>query len=137
MNLLSSIFPLRDMALRVAQRLIMPGLAEGVPLGRDMGIMGICCPAAFVDRTLNELALPDQYGVALVGLRVPAADDRHTEELQVNPSPDTRLEAKHDLLLVGSHKQLSRFKAAIQQALPSSRRVADDACSLAHVHDIF
>ncbi|MBF0462950.1 MAG: TrkA family potassium uptake protein [Magnetococcales bacterium] len=109
------IFPFRDTALHLAHRLIHPE-ADGIALGRNMGIIDIRCPESFVDRTLGDLALYAQYGVTLVGLHIPPLDDHHPQELLVNLAPDTRLRAGHNLLLMGNHKQLTRFKTTVQQS---------------------
>lgn len=105
------IFPPRDMALRIAKRLIHPDLAESIPLSGNVAIIDLPCPAVFVGHTISDLALRTRYGVTLVGLRVPATDGAHPEEFQINVSPDTRLESRFHLLLLGNTEQLSRIKA--------------------------
>lgn len=104
------IFPPRDMALRIANKLLHPDLAERIPLGRDVALIDIPCPARFAGQTIGGLALRTHYGVNLVGLRVPAANQR-VEEVRLNPPPDTRLEGHFHLLLLGELGQLAQVKA--------------------------
>ncbi|MEO5376737.1 MAG: TrkA family potassium uptake protein [Magnetococcus sp. DMHC-6] len=104
------IFPPRDMALRIAKKLIYPDLAERIPLSGNVAIIDIPCPAAFVGHTISDLALRTHYGVTLIGLRVPATHGTHSEEFQINISPNTRLESHVHLLLLGNNEQLNRIK---------------------------
>ncbi|MBF0628332.1 MAG: TrkA family potassium uptake protein [Magnetococcales bacterium] len=108
------IFPSRDMATRIAKRLVHPDLAESIPLGNNASIIDLPCPEAFVGRTLQQLALRTQYGVTLIGLRMPSTDGRHAEEFLVNISPDLQLEARCNLLILGTHEQLARLSAVTQ-----------------------
>ncbi|MBF0610559.1 MAG: TrkA family potassium uptake protein [Magnetococcales bacterium] len=109
------VFPPRDMALRIAKRLIHPDLAESIPLGSTAAIIDIPCPASFVGHTVSDLGLRARYGVTLVGLRLPPSHGSASTEFQINISPDTRLEARFHLLLLGTHEQLRRIKSLLQE----------------------
>ncbi|MBF0439197.1 MAG: TrkA family potassium uptake protein [Magnetococcales bacterium] len=105
------IFPQRDMALRIANKLLHPDLAEHIPLGSNVAMIEIPCPALFAGKTLNGLALRTQHGVSLIGLRIPASSSRAKENILLNPPPDTLLHKDHRLMLLGTLDQLSRIKA--------------------------
>lgn len=104
------IFPPRDMALRIAKRLIHSDLAESIPLTHDVAMIDIACPTAFVGKTIRDLALRTHFGVNLIGIRHP--DQGHVgEKLTINPSPDTRLQAEDNLILLGNLGQLTKVKS--------------------------
>ncbi|MBF0178924.1 MAG: TrkA family potassium uptake protein [Magnetococcales bacterium] len=109
------IFPPRDMALRLAKRLIHPDLIESLLFGSDFGLIDIPCPEAFVDHTIRELALRTRHGVTLIGIRK-ASSKGEEEEFLFNISPDTRMEATFHLLLLGNHEQLTRIRNIARQA---------------------
>lgn len=104
------IFPPRDMALRIAKRLIHPDLAESIPLGHGVAMIDIPCPPPFVGRTISALALRTHYGVNLIGIRSTGRDGRDTETLALNPTPDTTLRGEDNLILLGTLEQLTKVK---------------------------
>ncbi|MBF0437817.1 MAG: TrkA family potassium uptake protein [Magnetococcales bacterium] len=104
------IFPPRDMALRIAKRLIHPDLAESVPLGHNVAIIDIPCPTSFIGRSISNLELRTIYGVNLIGIRH-ETQSRHTKDnLSINPAPDTQLRGEDSLILLGTLEQLTKVK---------------------------
>ncbi|MBF0114900.1 MAG: TrkA family potassium uptake protein [Magnetococcales bacterium] len=101
------IFPPRDMALRIAKRLIHPDLAESIPLAQDVAMIEIACPASFVGRTISDLALRTHFGVNLIGIR---HQGHGSESLTINPSPDARLHGEDSLIILGNLGQLAKVK---------------------------
>lgn len=104
------IFPPRDMALRIANKLLHPDLADRIPLGANGALIDLPCPKVFANQTIGGLALRTHYGVNLVGLRLPAANGQR-EEVLLNPPPETVLLSRHNLLLLGNLAQLTTVKA--------------------------
>ncbi|MBF0162221.1 MAG: TrkA family potassium uptake protein [Magnetococcales bacterium] len=103
------IFPPRDMAVRIARRLIHPDLAESIPLTHDVAMIDIACPTLFVGRSISDLALRTHFGVNLIGIRHP--DQGHGgERFTLNPSPDIRLHSEDNLILLGNLGQLAKVK---------------------------
>ncbi|MBF0146242.1 MAG: TrkA family potassium uptake protein [Magnetococcales bacterium] len=105
------IFPPRDMALRIAKRLIHPDLAESIPLGHGMAIIDILCPPSFVGRTIRTVELRAHYGVNLIGIRSDGQDGKET--LTLNPTPDTPLRGEDNLILLGTLDQLTKVKGLV------------------------
>jgi trk system potassium uptake protein len=105
----SVIFPERDMAEQIARRLMVPDLADQIPLGDNVGIIEFPCPAAFVGKTLIELGIRKNHGITVIALKSkPESDGRRTVEAA--PSPEEPLEAGQSLVLLGKSDLLSRFK---------------------------
>lgn len=104
------IFPPRDMALRIAKRLIHPDLAESIPLGHGVVMIDIPCPPPFIGRTISAVALRTHYGVSLIGIRARRGEDHDKEDLLLNPAPDTSLCGEDNLILLGTLEQLTRVK---------------------------
>ncbi|MBF0285733.1 MAG: TrkA family potassium uptake protein [Magnetococcales bacterium] len=105
------IFPPRDMALRIAKKLLHPDLAESIPLGRDVALIDIPCPILFAGRTISDLALRTRYGVNLIGLRHSDQEAGAKEKFTINPAPDTVLHGEFNLILLGTLEQLAKVKA--------------------------
>ena len=61
--------PERAYGERLAVRLSHDGILEMVPLGDDLVITELSLPAAFVGRSLLDLALPRRHKVTVVAIR--------------------------------------------------------------------
>ncbi|MBF0400330.1 MAG: TrkA family potassium uptake protein [Magnetococcales bacterium] len=110
------IFPPRDMALRIAHKLIHPDLVDQIPLGKGVSLIEMRCPHSFVGQSLRELDLRNTYGISVVALkRVTTSSSREAEVIQVNPSPTVPLQIDHALILLGSPTQLTQFKEKTRQ----------------------
>ncbi|MBF0213850.1 MAG: TrkA family potassium uptake protein [Magnetococcales bacterium] len=108
-----TIFPQRDMALRIANKLLHPNLADHIPLGCGAALIDIPCPPPFAGHTLGGLALRTRYGVTLIGLRPAPVHGAPTpsDPMQLNPPPETRLRADDHLLLLGTLTELEHVQA--------------------------
>ncbi|NQU43493.1 TrkA family potassium uptake protein [bacterium] len=107
-----TIFPERDMAERIARKLMVPDLADQIPLGGDVSIIEIACPREFVGKSLLDLGLRKQYGVTVIALKSRELGSRE-EKVQVAPSPEEPLEKNQTLVFLGRSDLLSRFKERV------------------------
>ena len=105
----SVIFPERDMAEQIARKLMVPDLAEQIPLGDNVGIIEFPCSSAFEGKTLVELGIRKNYGITVIALKSkPGPDGR--QKVEAAPSPEVPLEAGQALVLLGKSDLLARFK---------------------------
>jgi trk system potassium uptake protein TrkA len=107
------IFPERDMAERVAAKILMPDMAEQIPLGDNFGIFEIPCPEEFVGRTLAQLDLRRHHGVTVIALKVQAAGGA-LERVQVAPPPDQPLAAQDILIVLGETIKVAQFRRKME-----------------------
>ena len=105
----SVIFPEHDMAEQIARKLMVPDLADQIPLGDNVAIIEFPCPSAFVGKTLVELGIRKNYGITVIALKSkPEPDGR--QKVEAAPSPEEPLEAGQALVLLGKSDLLTRFK---------------------------
>jgi trk system potassium uptake protein TrkA len=95
--------PEDEMAQRLALRLANPGVSDQIRLG-DARVAEVELPEAFVGSTLEELALPARYEVAVLALR------RRSETI-LDPDPTERIESGDRGILVGPAVSLERIAA--------------------------
>ena len=107
------IFPERDTAERVASKILMPDLAEQIPLGDNFGIFEIPCPAEFVGRTLAQLDLRRRFGVTVIALKMQAAGGA-LERAQVSPPPDQPILAENILIVLGETIKVAQFRKKME-----------------------
>jgi trk system potassium uptake protein TrkA len=98
------VFPEADMAQRTARTLSSPGFLDTLQLGEDVTVVEITPPAGIVGRTLAELNLRKQYGVAVVACR-----DMLRDELHVNPDPYKPITDSDALVILGRDEDIDRF----------------------------
>ncbi|HRI86784.1 MAG TPA: TrkA family potassium uptake protein [Candidatus Hydrogenedentes bacterium] len=113
----SVVFPEKDLARWLAQRLLYPGLTPHVSLGGDVSILEIPCPASFVGKTLADLHLRKKHEVAVIAIKRPA-DEKHANgngSTEVVPSPESPLTAGSVLVVLGKSKTLEAFIAHLSR----------------------
>ena len=101
------VFPEREVAVRLAQRLSNPNLLELVNLGDDYGIQEIAPPESFLGKTLQALELPNRFGLQVLAVR-----DALTHGVRVNPGADFVVKESDSLLFLGRHKDLAKLRRA-------------------------
>lgn len=90
--------PERAFGERLATKLLYSAVLDEVPIGGDLVLTELRPPAAFVGRTLSELALPRRYEINVVAVR------REGDKGVSPPSPSAPLQAA-DILIVVSPPQ--------------------------------
>jgi trk system potassium uptake protein TrkA len=113
----SVIFPERDMATRMAQKLLVPDLAEFIPLGADTSIIEMPCPASFVGKSLVDLQVRKISDVTVIGIKSHEETEGGVivEQVQVPVHPHHPLKASEILIVVGKTDHLESFKKKIGQ----------------------
>jgi trk system potassium uptake protein len=99
--------PERAFGERLATKLLYSAVLDEVPLGGDLVLTELKPPAAFVGRTLTELALPRKHEINVVAIR------RDGDKGVSTPSPEIPLQEKDVLIVVSPPhavaKLLGRF----------------------------
>lgn len=96
-----TVFPEKESALRLAERLSAPGILNAIPLAPGFGLREIAIPENFRGKTLRELELPRQYRVQVVAVR-----DFLAGTINHLPDPDAVLKDSDALIVVGEESQL-------------------------------
>ncbi len=99
------IYPERDMALRLADRLSHPNLLDYVPLGPEYSIMEVAVPDSFIGKSLQELKIRNRYRIQIVAIR-----DALTDTLNVVPQGEDVLKDSDVLVVLGTRDDLDRFR---------------------------
>ncbi len=99
------IYPERDMALRLADRLSHPNLLDYVALGPDYSVMEVAVPASFIGKSLQELQIRNRYRIQVVAIR-----DALTDTLNLVPHGGDVLKDSDVLVVLGSREDLEKFR---------------------------
>lgn len=106
----SVIFAERDMAERIAQKLLIPDLVDQIPLGDGVGIVEVACPASLAGKTLAQSSIRREYGVTVIAVRSAAEVPSTAERVDVAPAADLELTQGDVLVVIGKSQQLAEFK---------------------------
>ena len=99
------LFPERDLAFSVAERLHNPNLIEYLPFVEGYSIVQLASPKEFIGKTLAELDLINRYGIQVVAVKEFVPE-------QVNLIPTGKFVVKDSdlLILLGPNEALEKIR---------------------------
>ena len=98
-----TIFPERESALRLSERVASTEILNYIQLGRDFSLQELAVPDAWVGRSLRELELPRRYRISVL-----AVHDVLRDEILPVPDPDAPLKESDTILVAGADRDLQR-----------------------------
>ena len=98
-----TIFPERESALRLAERIVSTEILNYIQLGRDFSLQELAVPDAWVGKSLRELELPRRYRISVL-----AVHDVLKDEILPVPDPDAPLKESDTILVAGTDRDLQR-----------------------------
>ncbi len=98
------IYPERDMALRLAEKLSHSNLLDFIPVGDGFSIVEVAPPSSFVGRSLADLDVRRRFNVHVI-----AVQDVLSGKLQVAPQPTAVLRDSDVLVILGAKDDIERL----------------------------
>ncbi len=99
------IFPERDQALHVGERLHNPSVLDYLPFIEGYSIVRIPPPKSFLGKVLRELNLINRFGVQVVAIR-----KKDSEELNIIPTANYELTESDLMIILGPNKSLEQLQ---------------------------
>lgn len=99
------IFPERDSAYNISQRIDNPNVLDYLPLMEGYGILDIAPPASFTGKTLQELDLRNKYGIQVLIIK-----EYVPEKNAVIPKANHKVKDSDLLIVMGKNENLERIK---------------------------
>ncbi len=103
------VYPEKDVAIRLADRLSTPNLIEHLPLTPEYSIVEITPPDTFLGKTLKELQLRKEFGIIVI-----AAKDVLSNRFQLIPDADFEVKPNNVLMVIGKKKDIDRLKVLVE-----------------------
>ncbi|HEX9654847.1 MAG TPA: TrkA family potassium uptake protein [bacterium] len=100
------IFPERDSAYKLAQRIDNPNILDYVPVIEGYSIVDLAPPASFTGKTLGELDLRNEFGVQVIIIK-----EIIPENVVVIPTANHIIKDSDLLVVMGKNKDLDRVKS--------------------------
>ncbi|HNU93058.1 MAG TPA: TrkA family potassium uptake protein [Spirochaetota bacterium] len=112
------IFPERDMAIRVANKLALKNAIDYLPITDDYGIIEVTPPKSFIGKSLKDLQISTRFGCQVIGLKLPpeggtAADigeKGHT--IRIAPSAHDIIPENAVMIVIGKHRDIERLQGS-------------------------
>ncbi|MBW3553875.1 MAG: TrkA family potassium uptake protein [Gemmatimonadetes bacterium] len=98
-----TVFPERESAFRLAERVVSTEILNYIQLGRDFSLQELAVPDAWVGKSLRELELPRRYRISVL-----AVHDVLRDEILPVPDPDAPLKESDTILVAGTDGDLQR-----------------------------
>jgi trk system potassium uptake protein TrkA len=99
------IYPEKEEAVRLAQRLTVPNLIENIPLAPEYSIMEIAVPDEFIGKSLKELRLRSKYNVEVIAIK----DVMH-DILVFIPGADVKIKPDNVLIVIGKEVDINKLR---------------------------
>ena len=101
------VYPEKDMAMRLANKLIAPHVLEYISLSEDIDIMEIALTERVAGKTVLDLHLRQQFGLNIIAVE---QNDRLTADVR----PDMVLQAGDTIAVIGRPGQIKAFENYLQ-----------------------
>ncbi|XOV91619.1 MAG: potassium channel family protein [Bacteroidota bacterium] len=98
------IFPERESALRLAQRIDNPSVLDYIPLTDEYSIIDWTPNEKFIGKTLGELRLKNEYGVQVISI-----EDGHNK-VKLIPRANHLIKEGDVLVVIGENENLEKLK---------------------------
>lgn len=95
------VVPEEDMANRLAREMGNPNVNEYLQLDSDHSLMEIAVPDGFVDKSLRDMNLREEYELQVIGIRVGGFG-----KIDYVPDPNRPFEAGDEVVITGPEEKL-------------------------------
>ncbi|PIQ89919.1 MAG: potassium transporter TrkA [Candidatus Omnitrophica bacterium CG11_big_fil_rev_8_21_14_0_20_42_13] len=99
------IFPEREIANKLARRLVKPNLIDYIPMAEEYGIVELCVPDDFIGKTLMELQLRNKYRVEVIAIKNVLSD-----KFTIVPGGNYKIEPDTVMVIVGKNEYIEKIK---------------------------
>lgn len=99
-----TIFPERESALRLAERIVSTEILNYVELGHGFSLQELAVPEHWIGKSLRDLELPRRYRVSVL-----AVHDVLNDTITPAPDPDAPLKESDTVLVAGANEDLNHM----------------------------
>lgn len=100
-----TVYPQRDMGSRVAHNIVAGGIIDFVRLSDKYGMADLEAPVPLCGHTLQELDLPNRYGLNVVTIK-------RGKRMMVSPGPAERIQKGDVIVVIGDAEGVNRLQGA-------------------------
>ncbi len=110
------IFPERDMAIRMANRLSLKNAIDFLPLGDDYGIIEILPPKSFLGKSLKELQITTKFNCQVIAIKSLSGKNNtgfatSFSSINIPPRADDIIFENSGIIIIGDYKNIEKIQA--------------------------
>jgi trk system potassium uptake protein TrkA len=99
------LFPEKDLARTLAERLHNPNMLDYLPFVEDHSIIQLAAPSEFEGKSLRELDLTNRYGVQVIAIK-----ETVPERVNIIPTANYLVKGSDLLLIIGPNDSLDHLR---------------------------
>ncbi len=104
------LFPEKDTAVRLANKISFRNVVDYLPLSNDYGIVEINPPQSFKNKSLMELKIANRFNCQIIGIRELDAEGKESA-LKIPPRADDVIPSNSVLIIIGKNDNIDSIKA--------------------------
>ncbi len=104
-----TIFPERESAIRLAERIVSTEILNYIRLGRDFSLQELAVPERWIGKSLRQLELPRRHRISVL-----AVHDVLNDTITPVPDPDAPLKESDTILVAGADEDLARVAERLE-----------------------
>jgi trk system potassium uptake protein TrkA len=101
--------PEKEMGVRIAKQLISKNIVDLIDIDKEYSMVEMLTPKKWVDKTLIELNLRDNYGLNVIGIR--KKGDSH---LDPNPDPNEKISDDDTIFFIADHEMFTKIDDIVE-----------------------
>ena len=111
------VFPERDMAIRLANKLALKNAMDYLPITDEYGILEVIPPKTFINKSLKDLKLSTRYGCQVIGLKYfPNGNYNDISEknvqIKIAPTADDVILENSVMIVIGKVEDIEHLQNA-------------------------
>ena len=103
-----TIFPERESAIRLAERIVSTEILNYIKLGRGFSLKELAVPEQWIGRSLRDLELPRRHRISVL-----AVHDVLNDTITPVPDPDAPLKESDTILVAGADDDLDKVATSV------------------------
>ncbi|TFH41645.1 MAG: TrkA family potassium uptake protein [Chrysiogenales bacterium] len=110
------VFPEKDMAVRIANRLALKNAMDYLPISDEYGIVEVDPPESFIGKSLRDLMIASRFSCQVIGLKFPGGNGDPGDlsgknvNFKIAPSADDRITPGTVLVVIGKLNDIDRLR---------------------------
>jgi trk system potassium uptake protein len=106
------VYPERDTAIRLGNRLLLKNALDYLPVSGDYGIVEVIPPNSFIMKTLAELKITSRFNCQVIGIKTPDSEAEDLYHTKIAPTAGDIIRNNSILIVLGRLIDIQKLQKA-------------------------